>query len=296
MQRGDARKQSDTIVKLGKAYDRKQYRYFLKSWMIGAFAVVALSAFFKQAISTLNIAVTTRFLDPVIAEFGIAAGGAVLGTVLVGLLLDDYQQRFTQHAEDFSELIKDEGILDVFRDANDPKLLSTLQSSIDQAHDEIIAFGLGLGILHNNRNLLGAMAARLNETKNLTVAIYTGAATNSGVNNRIKEETNWHNRKGMNYDPNWVDKYPKEISTVLHALTKPDHHVRLTTKNVDVCAMFGCIKIDDRLFMFPYGSPDVRGSESPWLSLKIDNRNKGYLVQFALRSIAFFQNADNYES
>jgi len=271
------------------ATTRRRFRLVLYLGLPAITSVTILAVILKQIYNSPTSALTTEGLDAVVFESVIVLGGALIGALAVAALFDAYQARYAEQSDSLSQTFMREGITAVYRDANDPRLLSALEDAIHTAHDEIFAVGLGLGILHNNRGILVAIAERVNATSNLKVLILTGARSNDGVRARIEEETSWHSAKGINYDPNWVVNFPAEIRSVITVLTDAPKRSRVRVLDASFLPMIGLLKIDERYFYFPYGSPDVRGSESPWIEFVDDAAQNGYYLRFVRRTVAYFK-------
>lgn len=267
--------------------ERAEFRRFL--WLVAALSLLVLTVgvVLRQLYADSGKALMTEDADAIVFELAILIAGTLLGTVIVGILIDEYQTKFGEASTNLSQLLASEGITDVYKSANDVRLLQDLETAISSARERVVGLGLGLGILHNNRALLVALAERVNASDHLLVDIYLGDEQNQGVQNRIAEEQTWHDSNGMNYDPAWVQRFPSEIKSVLTALVTKDKQPNIHVRTVDSCPSIGLIKVDDRLFYFPYGPPSVRGSESPWIQL-VDG-DTGNLVRFLHRCIEYYQ-------
>lgn len=270
------------------ALERRQFRMFL--WLIGslAFILLVVGVVLRQLYLEPTKSLITEDADAILFELAVLIGGTLLGTVIVGLIIDEYQSRFGQRSGDLSALVSREGIVDVYRSATDPRLLSDLESAITEARERVVGLGLGLGILHNNRSLLAAVANRVNASDHLRVEIYLGDEKNAGVQNRIAEEAAWHAASNVNYDPGWVRTYPNEIRSVLRLLVDQSKQQHFQVREVDSCPSIGIIQVDDRYFYFPYGPPSVRGSESPWMQLSGAGARDGTLIPFFHNCLSYY--------
>lgn len=271
------------------ALTRRRFRLAIYLGLPSVISVTVLAVVLKQLYLAPDKALYSETLDAIVFDSVITVGGALIGALVVAALFDAYQARYSEQSEELSATLAKEGLVALYRNADDTGLLSALEAAIRSAHDEIFAVGLGLGILNNNRGLLSAIADRVNATSNLTVSVFTGSAANLGVKTRIDEEQSWHAAKGVNYDPNWVINYPAEIRSVITVLTDQQRRQRIKVLDAPSLPMLGLIKVDDRFFWFPYGSPDIRGSESPWLELVDDAGQSGYLLRFVRRTVEYYK-------
>jgi hypothetical protein len=268
---------------------RSRFRLVLYLGLPAVASVTLLAIILKQLYTAPDSALMSEGLDAIVFETVIILGGALMGALGVGLIFEAYQARYADQSVELAAEVAREGLVRVYKNANDPRLLAALESAIARAYDEVLAVGLGLGILYNNRGLLAAIAARVNATTNFRVTVLTGARSNPGVMTRIQEEEAWHAAQGVNYDPAWVDHYPAEIRSVITVLTEQPKRNRIKVTDANGMPMLGLIKIDDRYFWFSYGSPDIRGSESPWVELVDDAASRGNLLQFLHRTTDYFR-------
>ncbi|WP_160050488.1 hypothetical protein [Nocardiopsis sp. FR4] len=234
-----------------------------------------------------------RAVDAVVGTVLTAALGTIFGTALVGILLDEYQRRFSGKLSEYDQFLQREGILATYESSQEPRIVAALENAIADARTEITGVGLGLSVLMN-RILLMRIAERLTSERSLVVNVILGSPQNRGVMNRITEEREWHESQGLAYDSTWPEHFPKEIKTILslHAGAKNQDRVRVV--QIKSYPTVGVLKIDNRTFVFLYGSPNMRGgSQSVWLELDASQK-EGHINTFIQRYLEFFANeADN---
>lgn len=269
---------------------RDRRRFLLFMYLSGSFFLVAVIVAISLR-GVFNAAsgdhLFTAVADAIVFEVAIAVGGAGFGSCVIGVLLDYYQRSFGERNEAFDAMVRHEGISDCFLSASDPRLIQFLMERIGNAKQEIACVGLGLGILSHNRNILSLIAARLNTTRSLSTWIFYGADKNPGVLNRTNEEAEWHRENGFNYDATWVSRYPAEISSVLNAQVVAGARNRLHIDAVAAAPTLTLIKIDEAYLFFAYGTPNIRGSESPWLLF--DGVKSGNFVRFFENILDYYQ-------
>ncbi|NOD85909.1 MULTISPECIES: hypothetical protein [unclassified Ruegeria] len=268
---------------------RRRFLYFYVA-VLAISSVILFTGFLLKALfADPQQALVTEVWDGIIFETAVFIGATIAGAALVALIIDHHQQRLGAESDELKTVIEQEGLLGVYQDANDPKLIARLIEAISGAHREFYAFGLGLGILFNNRSILQRLSEQINQNAAMSATILTGSGTNPGVANRIEEEKSWHESKNINYNVNWADNFPAEISTSLANWVNENSRSRVKVETVDSCFMFGAIVVDDVVFLFPYGSPDVRGSESPWYELVYKSGSEGKLASFVRRCVSYYK-------
>ena len=206
---------------------QKLYRAFIRLGGSVAFLFILTIIILKNLYSSPTESMVSEVADAIIFEVGLLCAGAFLGSSLIGLIFDQYQTRFVKNENLIAKRFLEEGIIRVFKSANDPNLASFVLRLILSAKSEIIAAGLGLGLLAHNRDILNAISDRLNEEDNVKVSIFLGAADNVGVQNRIGEEKKIHLKLGLNYDDKWITRYPAEIESVLNRNVNEEAQARL---------------------------------------------------------------------
>lgn len=267
-------------------YSQRIYRVFIYFGSIVSFLILITIIILKNVYGSATESLFTETTDSIVFEIGLLCSGAFFGSSVIGIIFDQYQKRFVQSETQIAKRFLTEGIIQVFKSASDPNLINFLLEKIANAKSEVIATGLGLGIFAHNRDILNAISSRLNEEDNFRVNIYLGSESNVGVANRIKEEKEAHARLGLNYDTKWISRYPAEIKGVLLRQVDPNARSRLKVEQVQTCPMISVIKIDNIFLFFPYGTPDIRGSQSPWLSIKGDS-DRSEFAKFLRKVISF---------
>lgn len=260
-------------------YERRRYVAFV--YMGGLISLVILVAcgILRQVYSSLDESLISEGVDATTFEVLTLLSSSIFGAAVVGVIIDQYQRRVSAREARDAHLVSKEGFADVFKSASDPRLIEYLNSQIASANSEIAAFGLGLGILSHNIDLLESIADRLNNNRGLIVRIMSGTKGNKGVQSRISEETDWHKQAGANYDPTWVTRYPAEIESVFARDVKPEARDRLEIVELQLCPMLTVLRIDTCYVIHMYGTPSIRGSRSPWLALERSSV-RGSLIKF----------------
>lgn len=269
------------------AVERRRFRNFL--WLVALLSLtllVLVQVVFQQG-QAPDSALISRGVDDVVLAATSAVFGAALGSALVGILLDEYQKRFSGRVAEYDQFLQNEGIIAVYESSQEPALLTAIEKAIGDARAEVVGVGLGLSVLAN-RMLLLRVAERLSVEKSLRVRIHLGSPENPGVMNRMREEEAWHRSNDLAYDSTWPEFLPKEIRTTLERHAGQANHGRVEVTQILSCPMIGALKFDKRMFVFLYGAPDMRGgSQSVWMELDATDRT-GILNSFVLKYIEYF--------
>lgn len=279
---------SEMLLRGEAQIKRKRYLAFVYVGGVFFFLLLVVTIILKHLYSDPNESIISEVTDAILFEAFTVISGAGFASAVIGTIIDQYQRRVGESQVQLSRFIGSEGIVEVFRSATDPRLIQYVQSLILTANSEIFFVGLGLGLLSHNRELLNAIGDRLDAKKNLEVNIFIGKQTNPGVQNRINEEKEWHDKNGISYDPSWVTRYPNEISTVLQHRISEKSRNRLRIVDLDDCPMSTVVKIDDHFLFFVYGTPNIRGSQSPWIAIDKTNGN-GEIVKFLNEIVNFYK-------
>jgi hypothetical protein len=249
------------------AVEQRRFRYFL--WLVAILSLTLLTlvqVVFQQH-SSPNPALIGREADNVVLAAASAVLGAALGSALVGIMLDEYQKRFSSRFSNYDQFLKDEGIIAVYESSQESALISAMEKAIGAARAEVIGVGLGLSVLAN-RVLLLRVADRLRAERALSVRILLGSPDNPGVINRMREEEDWHRVNDLAYDATWTEFLPKEIRSALELHAGKENHGRVEVTQIRSCPTIGVLKFDKRVFVFLYGAPSMRGgSQSVWIEL-----------------------------
>ncbi len=269
--------------------EQRRFRAFLVLVGVAATCIVVASLVVREVTTAPDGPFITRSADPVLFEVLLIFGGTALGSALVGILLDEYQKRFGERAGEYEAVLRREGIVGVYPSSEDPDLLLAIERAMAGARSQVVGVGLGLSVLVN-RKLLGRLANRLQEEPNLKVDVVLGSPDNAGVVNRITEESTWHTAMGVPYNNDWVREFPDEIRSVLLMHAGAENQDRISVTTTESCPFLGLLRFDDRLFVFPYGAPSMRGgSESPWIELD-RSETGGYLNRFAGQVLDYYLN------
>jgi hypothetical protein len=267
--------------------EQRRFRAFL--WLVALLSAALLTIVqlvYQDGVSTHHPLISTNG-DSVAATVLTALLGTTFGSSLVGILLDEYQRRFSNKVDEYDQFLHGEGILAVYESSQEPRLIAAMEHAISDARSQIIGIGLGLSVLMN-RILLMRIAERLSVEKSLRVRVLVGSPQNDGVMNRVREEESWHKSHGITYDPTWPEYFPKEIRSILELHAGKPNQERVQVVQLKSCPTIGLLKIDRRLFVFLYGSPNMRGgSQSVWIELDASEKD-GYFNQFLDKYIEFF--------
>jgi len=226
--------------------------------------------------------------DAILFELIIVASGAFLSSSIIGIIFEKFQTKVINDDSLIRKRYIDEGILRIFESATDPQLLNFLKVEINNSNSEVIGLGLGLGILSHNPKIMGSIAKKINSVPNYRLRIFLGSSENIGVNNRIKEEKDSIVAKGLNYDETWIKRYPSEIKGLLNKDVSGENQKKYKVKEIDTCPMVSIIKIDNYFLYFSYGSPDIKGSDSPWILVDGKSQNSA-IVRYLKKVLEFYE-------
>lgn len=214
------------------------------------------------------------------------------GGCLIGLIIDQYQERISERKDYFQKTVSDAGVIGVYTSSEAPELIRALASAIQDSSVQITCIGLGLSALLN-RQLLDAIAQQLISESKLNVNVIVGSPDNAGVSARVNEEKLCHEHLGFAYQAYWPTRFPKEIESQISAKLNSKTKKRLKVWTTKILPMTGVLRFDRRLFVFLYGAPNMRGgSQSVWLEL--DSREKkSAFVEWAEKVIDFHLNIES---
>ncbi len=269
---------------------RERRRYLLFLYFGGSFflLLIIIAIALKVLYSSSIMPLISKAVDEIVFEIAITIGETGFGSAVIGVLIDQYQRRVNEDEESLSKFVTDEGLVDVFNSATDPRLVEYLTHLVAQARLEITFVGLGLSVLRNNRELTQTIRNRANQVKSLTVNVLVGDINNAGVNNRLNEEKSWYQSKNLYYPDTWPTEYFGSISAMLTAELNEDAKTRVHLLRLETCPMLTSVKIDDQFLFFPYGTPNMRGGDSPWLAVDGKAKNSKF-VKFLSDLFAYYQ-------
>jgi hypothetical protein len=207
------------------------------------------------------------FWQTTLIASGIALASTGLATTLITLLVGQYQERMTEMETLRRRVSEDEGVIGTYSSDSDPLFAAFLMNIITTAQEEIRAVGLGLGFFAHNPPILDAIASRVKQRKHLTVKIQYGGSNNPGVLARVEEETNWNKFHSYEYDPNWLTRYPNTIRDRLRMQLSVEQMHRVSVEPCWFMPMLMVILVDETLLVSLYGTPGMRGSETPWIAI-----------------------------
>ncbi|MCE7062358.1 hypothetical protein [Dyadobacter sp. CY343] len=243
----------------------RQYRVWVYWSAAVSFLILVLFAILKTLYASPVVSLVSESFDNILFEVMIACAGAAFSTALIGIIYEKFQTKIVHDDSLVRERFIEEGILRVFKSSTDSQLLEFMHAEIKASRSEVIAIGLGLGVLSHNYQLLEAIADKINSVDNFRLKIFLGSSENNGVINRIKEEKLTHDKNKLNYDESWIKRYPSEITGVLNGFISDKCKYKFVMKEIDSCPMLSVVKIDDIFLFFPYGTPNIKGSHSPWI-------------------------------
>lgn len=180
-----------------------------------------------------------------------------------------------------------EGIRAVYTSDYDPQFTTEMLRRIRSAKSQIVMVGMGLSFLKGNTEMISAIASRLQERPSLTVEIYYGNPKNKGIKNRVEEEHLYSAKSNRSYNRAWPTEHLDSILKAFQNEVHPRDYERFSIKYADCLPMITIVQIDEVFFWYPYGSPNIRGKESPWML--VENRNsQGAICQFLENNIKYF--------
>lgn len=260
---------------------KERHRYVTFLYGGGCFFLLLLigTVALRVLYSAPNMVLVSETFDEILFEIAIPIGETGFGSMVIGIIIDQYQRRFGEDEESLKRFIAEEGIVDVFGSATDSRFVEYITHLVEQARVEITFVGLGLSVLRNNRDLTYTICHRANRVKSLRVSILLGDPNNAGVANRLAEEKDWHQNQNIFYPDTWPTEYFGSISAILSTELTEEAKTRVHLLRLDTCPMLTAAKVDDQLLFFMYGAPNMRGGDSPWVA--IDGKAKdGKLVGF----------------
>jgi len=243
----------------------RAYRGFIYFGAVIAVLLVIIVILLRNIYSSPTEALFSEAVDSIIFETVLILAGAFLGSATLGFVFERYQKNFVEAGSDISKRFFEDGIVAVYESTHDPQLIQFVSAEIKSAKQEFYAIGMGLGHLVHNEMLLSDLALNLNKNDSFSVQILLGSADNQGVKARVEDEKKAHEVMNHAYDPSWVDRYKNEIESKINALVSDEAKARLKVASINTCPMVQVIKIDNLYFFSPYGTPNIRGPQSPWI-------------------------------
>jgi hypothetical protein len=222
----------------------------------------------------------SEFVDAVAFRTTEAIAATGMATAAIALVFEAYQGNIDRSRRLREVVVEREGVLDTFVSDSDPRFLAVAQEALSSARTEIVAAGLGLGFLSHNPSLVDAMVRSMNARHStVKVSLLHGSESVNGVAARIAEEQSWHDARQFNYDKEWVTRYPQSIRDRVVRQLSAGAASRFDIRAIVFTPYVSVLKVDDLVFMSPYGPPGLRGSDSPWILL--DGRAAGgFLLKF----------------
>ena len=176
----------------------------------------------------------------------------------------------------------------MFSSDDDPRFVAELDARVRRAKHSIFIAGMGLSFLKGNNEIVQSLDRAMAANTDLRVSIFFGNPNSGGILNRVAEEARASDLTRRPYRPQWPEQ---NIQSVLHSFrahVRAEHHSRVFITHADSLPMMSIIRIDSVYFWYAYGTPDIRGKESPWIMLA--KRGKGgELVRFIDQSIAYYE-------
>lgn len=153
----------------------------------------------------------------------------------------------------------------VYESDYDPEFIRDLIAALEQGHNEINFVGLGLKFLRGNNPYIHAMDQALSVNKELRVRLFLADPECEGLLVRIADEEEASNRDGRPYRVTWPRVYRESIKKAFWRGINEASKERVSFYSLPFCPTASLIQVDDTWFFSPFGTPDIRGSESPWL-------------------------------
>lgn len=187
-----------------------------------------------------------------------------------------------------SEQIENEGIRAVYSSDYDPLFIRELLSRVRSARNSIVMAGMGLSFLKGNTELISAITSSLKKSRSLQVEIYYGDPNNKGIKNRVDEE----NRSSINSNRSYNRAWPKEhLDSIVKAFQNnlhPNDYARASIRLTNCLPMICVIQVDEAFFWYAYGTPNIRGKESPWILIDTPNEG-GFIRGFLENNISYYR-------
>lgn len=252
-----------------------------------SFIILVLGIVLKSIYFVENKYIISKSADSILFELTILVSGSFFTSSLIGVVYEKYQSRIVKDDTLLRRRFVDEGIMRVYESATDPELISFLLNEIKNSKSEVVAVGMGLGILAHNPKIVQAISEKCIKEQNYRFKVVLGDPNNDGVKNRIKEEKETLTLKGLNYDETWVNRYPSEIKGLLKNYIPRERNKSYSILCSPTCPLISAIKIDNNYLYFSYGTPDIKGSQSPWILVNGETEN-GALSNFLRRIFVYY--------
>lgn len=183
-----------------------------------------------------------------------------------------------------------EGLRTVFTSDYDPAFGADLLSRVSSAAKSVILAGMGLSFLKGNTELIGAIVTALQTSPQLSVEIYYGDPLNPGIRNRVREEARESARQGTAYTKTWPKDHSDSILKALRSKLRAADYARLSFRLTDCLPMVSIIRVDDAFVWYPYGTPNIRGKQSPWILMeRTGTATTPPLIRFLEESLSYYK-------
>lgn len=156
------------------------------------------------------------------------------------------------------------GLIDIFRDDEDPRFLSFFLERIRCAERIIFCTGLGLRFLYAKHRLTRAIRQRVIEADELSVYLLFGDPANPALLQRIKEEIP---AVEGHYTMNWPLVHFEFVDAEVRRDLSEAQRGRVHVERLSFFPMTSVIRIDTVFLLYPYGAPSQSGWSSPWFAV-----------------------------
>ncbi|MBI5275979.1 MAG: hypothetical protein HY854_05910 [Burkholderiales bacterium] len=217
-----------------------------------------------------------------------AESAAAFCKVFLGSTYTEAMGAETSRTTSQSSSIVREGVSDVFASDFDPAFTSQLVAKLNGARRSIVFAGMGLSFLKGNTALVLTLTTALHRVRELTVEIFYGDPSNPGIRNRIREEASDGALRGRAYSRDWPKTHIASIRRALESRLTSEEQGRLKIRAASCLPMATIVRADDAYFWYAYGTPNIRGKESPWIMLDAPGEDSE-LRKFLDTCIAYYQ-------
>ena len=122
----------------------------------------------------------------------------------------------------------------------------------------------------------------------LTVDIFYGDPNSRGIRNRALEEEEASKFENREYRKSWTNDHLHSLQKELQNQLRRDDHRRVNLCLSPFLPMITVIRTDNSYLWYPYGTPNLRGKESPWILVDGAN-NDSSLVRFLEANIGYYE-------
>jgi len=180
-----------------------------------------------------------------------------------------------------------EGIRGVFSSDFDPGFSQALLSRMGKAQRQVVMVGMGLSFLKGNTELVAAAAAAVRKQPTLTLSIICGDPAYNSILSRVREEEAESKRAKKAYNIHWPQDHLESILKSFRHVLLREEYARVSISTADCLPTMSIVRIDNTFFWYCYGTPNIRGKESPWILLERP-RPGSYLRRFLESNLEYY--------